>query len=126
MDEALKQYTAFTIGNLGFFECKHMPFGLCNAQAIFQRILQNCLRELNLTYCLIYLDDLIVFSKTEEEFLQYLCIVFNCFREHNLRLNPTKCKFFWSEINYLAQPVFKVGVQPSKENLKTAAKFILP
>ena len=39
MDETLKQYTAFTIGNLGFFECKHMLFMLCNAPATFQRLM---------------------------------------------------------------------------------------
>ena len=69
MDEVSKQYTGFTVGNLGFFECKGMPFGLCNAPATFQRLMQNCLGELNLTYCLIYWGDVIVFSKTEEEHL---------------------------------------------------------
>ena len=64
LDKALKQYTAFTEGNLGFFKCECMPFGLCNAPATFQRLIQNCLGKLNLTYCLIYLDDMIVFSKT--------------------------------------------------------------
>ena len=43
MDEASKQYTAFTMGNVGFFECKHMPFGLCNAPATFQRLMQTAL-----------------------------------------------------------------------------------
>ena len=61
MEEALKQYTAFTVGNLGFFKCHHIPFGLCNAPATFQRLKQNCLGELNLIYCLIYLDGLIMF-----------------------------------------------------------------
>ena len=59
MDEALKQYTAFTVGNLGFFECDRMPFGLCNALATFQQLMQNCMGELNFIYCLIYLDNLI-------------------------------------------------------------------
>ena len=59
MDESSKQYTAFIVGNLGFFECDHMPFGLCNAPATFQRLMQNCLGELNLIYCLIYLDDIV-------------------------------------------------------------------
>ena len=86
---------------LGFFECEHMPFGLCNAPTTFQRLMQNCLGELNMTYCLIYLDDVIVFSKIEEEHLKHLHIVFDCFQEHNLRLKPTKCKFFCNEINYL-------------------------
>ena len=60
MDKASKQYTAFIMVNLGFFECKCMPFGLCNALATFQRFMQNCLGELNLTYSLIYLDDIIL------------------------------------------------------------------
>ena len=46
-----------------------MPFGLCYALATFQRLMQNCMGELNLIYCLIYLDDLIVFSETAEEHL---------------------------------------------------------
>ena len=62
MDKVSKQYTAFTVGNLGVFKCDRMPFGLCNASATFQWIMQNCMGELNLIYCLIYLDDLIVFS----------------------------------------------------------------
>ena len=90
MDEATKQYAAFTIGNIGFFECKCMLFGLCNAPATFQRLMQNCLGELNLTYFLIYLDEVIIFSKMEEEHLHHLCIVFECFRLHNLKLKPTK------------------------------------
>ena len=54
MDEESRQYTAFTLGSMGLFECERMPFGLCNAPATFQRLMQSCLGELNLTYCLIY------------------------------------------------------------------------
>ena len=89
MGEASNQYTTFTMGNIGFFECKCMPFGLCNALATFQRWVQNCLGEFNLTYCLIYLDGVIIFSKTDEEHLHVLCVVFKCFREQNLKLKPT-------------------------------------
>ena len=77
MDELLKQYTTFTISNLGFFKCDHMPFGLCNAPATFQGLMQNCLRELNLTYCLIYLDNITVFSQTAEEHLHCLHVIFD-------------------------------------------------
>ena len=69
MEEALKQYTTFTVGNLGFYECDLMPFGLCNMPATFQWLMQNCPGKLNLIYCLIYLDDLIVFLQTAKEHL---------------------------------------------------------
>ena len=81
MDEESKQYTAFTLGSMGLYECKSMPFGLCNTLPTFQRLMQNCLGELNLTYCLIYLDDMIVFSETPEEHLQRMHVVFNCLRD---------------------------------------------
>ena len=110
MDEASKQYTTLTMGNLGFFECECLCFGLCNAPAMIQMLMQNCLGKLNLTYHLIYLDDVIVFSKIEEEHLQYLCAVFNCFRAHNLRLKSIKCQLFWNEINYLAHQISRDGV----------------
>ena len=91
MDKALKQYTTFTVGNLGFFECDRMPFRLCNTSAIFKQLMQNCMGELNFIYCLIYLDDLIMFSQMAEEHLHRLHVVFNCLREYNLKLKPSKC-----------------------------------
>ena len=118
MEEALKQYTIFTVGNLGFFECDCLPFGFCNAPASFQRLMQNCLGEVNLIYCLIYLDDLIVFSQTTEEHLHQLCVVFDQLREYNLKLKPSKCSLFKEEINYLAHRVSKQDVWPSDTNLK--------
>ena len=126
MDEVSKQYTAFTVGNLWFFECKCVPFGLCNAPARFQRLMQNCLDKLNMTFCMIYLDDVIVLSKIEEEHLLCLYIVFECFREHHLKLKVTKCEFFKSEMNYLAHHVSKEGVWSSKENLKAVPEFTPP
>ena len=126
MDKVSKQYTTFTVGNLGFFKCEWMPFGLCNAPATFHRLTQKCLDELNLTYCLIYLDDVIVFSKTKEEHLQCLCVVFKCFWEHNLKFKLSKCKFFHNGINYLAQHISKEGVWTSKENLKVVPEFTPP
>ena len=114
MDEALKQYTTFTVGNLGFFECDRMPFGLCNALATFQRLMQNCMGELNFVYCLIYLDNLIVFSRTTEEHLHRLRIVFDHLREYNLKLKLSKCSLFKEEINYLTHKVSKAGIRPSK------------
>ena len=101
MEEASKQNTAFTVINLGFFECDHMPFGLCNMLTTFQRLMQNCLGKLNLIYCLIYLYNIIVFSQTVEKYLHRLHVVFDWFREYNLKLKPLKCSLFKEEINYL-------------------------
>ena len=122
MDEESKQYTAFTLGSMGLYECESMPFGLCNAPPTFQRLMLNFLGELNLTYCLIYLDDVIIFSQTEEEHLEQMCVVFDQFREHGLELKPSKCEVFKTEINYLAHHVSKRGVLPSKENLEAIAQ----
>ena len=67
-----QQYTAFMVGSMGVYEFLRMPYGFYNAPATFQRLMQNCLGELNLTYALIYLDDVIVFSRTEEEHVHRL------------------------------------------------------
>ena len=101
-----QQYTAFTVGNLGFYEFTHMPFGLCNTPVTFQHLMQNTLGELNLTYCVIYLDDVIVFGHMEEEHLECLHMVFERFQEFNLKLKPSKCSFFQSEIVNLAHHVW--------------------
>ena len=122
MDEESKQYTAFTLGSMGLYKCESMPFGLCNTPPTFQRLMHNCLGELNLTYCLIYLDDVIVFSDMPEEHLRRMRVVFNCLREHGLKLKPSKCEVFKSEINYLAHHVSQKGVLPLKKNLESIAQ----
>ena len=126
MDEESKQYTAFTLGSMGLYECKSMPFGLCNTPSTFQRLMQNCLGELNLTYYLIYLDDVIVFSEMLEEHLQRMGVAFDHLREHSLKLKPSKCNVFKPKINYLAHHVSQKGVLPSKKNLESIAQCLLP
>ena len=110
------------VGNLGFFKCNRMPFRLYNAPATFQWLMQNCMGELNVVYYLIYLDDLIVFSQTEEEHLHKLHVIFDWLRVYNLKLKPSKCSLFKDKINYLAHQVSKQGVWPSDTNLKAIAK----
>ena len=126
MAEESKQFTAFTLGSMGLFECDRMPFGLCNAPVTCQRLMQNCLGELNLTYCLIYLDDVIVYSKTPEEHLQRMHVVFDHLREHGLKLKPTKCDLFRTELIYLAHHVSKDGVKPSKKNVASIIACLPP
>ena len=105
-----QQYTAFMVGNLRFYKFTRMLFGLCNAPATFQRLMQNTLGELNLTYCVIYLDDVIVFGHSEEEQLEHLRIVFKRFQEFNMKLKPSKCSFFQLEIVYLAHHILRQGI----------------
>ena len=76
MEEDSKALTAFTVGPLGFYECEHMSFGLTNPPPTFQQLMQSCLGNLHLQYCIIYLDDVIVFSKTLEEHVIRLRAVF--------------------------------------------------
>ena len=126
MDETSKQYTAFTVGSLGFFECECMPFGLCNTPATFQQLMQNCLGELNLTYCLIYLDDVITFSNNEDDHLHHMRVIFDRFRVEHLKLKPSKCSLFRDEIVFLTHRVMKDGVQPSEEHVKAITNFPEP
>ena len=103
-----------------------MPFGLCNTPATFQYLMQNTLGELDLTYCVIYLDDVIVFGHTEEEHLECLHMVFERFQEFNLKLKPLKCSFFQSEIVYLAHHISWRGILPSWENVQAMQEFPMP
>ena len=114
------------VGNLGFYEFTCMPSGLCNAPVTFQRLIQNTLGELNLAYCVIYLDDVIIFGHMEEEHLEHLHMVFERFREFNLKLKPSKCSFFQSEIVYLALHVLRRGILPSHNNMQAVEELPMP
>ena len=103
-----------------------MPFGLCTAPAMFQHLMQNTLGELNLTYCMIYLDNVIVFGRTEEEHLEHLHVMFERFREFNLKLKPLRCSFFQLEIMYLAHHISQRDILPSWENVQAMQEFLMP
>ena len=77
-------------------------------------------------YCVIYLDNVIVFGRMEEEHLECLCVVFKRFHEFNLKLKPLKCSFFHSEIMYLAHHVLQRGILPSWENVRAMQEFPMP
>ena len=118
-----QQYTAFMVGSMGVYEFLRMLYGLCNAPVTFQRLMQNCLGELNLTYALIYLDDLIVFSRTEEKHLHCLRVVFAHFLEHGLKLKLSKCHFLQDEITFLGHEISADGMKPGTANLKAIAEM---
>ena len=123
MAEESCQYTAFPVGSMGVYKFLWMPFSLCNILATFQHLMQECLGELNLTYALIYLDDIIVFSQMPEEHLVLLRAVLDRFLEHGLKLKSSKCNFFKSKISYLGPKVSKEGMMPGTGNIKSIAKI---
>ena len=86
LTESSRPLTAFTIGPLGFYECVWMPFGLTNTPATFQHMMESCLEEMHLKWCIIYLDDIIVFSKMPEEHIERLRGVFEKLSAAGLRL----------------------------------------
>ena len=126
MAEDSQQYTTFMVGSMGMYEFLRMPYGLCNTPATFQCLMQNCLGELNLMYALIYLDDVIVYSKTEEEHLVHLHAILERFMEHGLKLKPSKCNFFHTEISYLGHKVSTVGMKLGTEGLKGITEITSP
>ena len=126
MAKESQQYTAFTVGSMGVYEFLRMLYRLCNAPVTFQRLMQNCLGELNLSYALIYLDDMMVFSRTEEERLHRLRVVFSWFPENGLKLKPSKCHFLQDEITLLGHEISAEGMKPGMANLKAIAEMAPP
>ena len=111
VEEDSKAFTAFTVGPLSFYECEQMPFGLTNVPATFQWLMQSCLGNLHLHYCIIYLGDVIVFSKTPEEHLLRLRAVFEKLKQGGFKLKPSKFEIFRQELIYLSHEVSKKGIQ---------------
>ena len=111
IEEEHKPRTAFTVGPLGFWKMNYLAFGLCNAPSTYQGIMEECLGDLNHKICLIYLDDLIIFSKTVEEHFKRLEKVFQKIKEHNLKFTPKKCKFFQEKVRYVGHIVSEPGIE---------------
>ena len=116
VEEEHKERTGFTVGPLGFWEYNRMPFGLTNSPASYSRLMNECLGSLNMTICIIYLDDLIIFSNTFDEHMERLDKVFTKLKECNLKLAPEKCSFFKEKVTFLGHVVSKDGIEtdPSK------------
>ncbi|GFU73327.1 retrovirus-related Pol polyprotein from transposon 17.6 [Trichonephila clavipes] len=125
IDEADREKTAF-ITPEGLYEFKVMPFGLCNAPATFERMMDNLLRHFKWTMCLCYLDDIIVFSETFEDHLIRLGLVLKCLQEAGLELNSKKCLFAAQEVKILGHLVSSNGVHPYPDKIKAVRNFPTP
>ena len=103
-----------------------MPFGLTNAPATFQRLMENCLGELHLSWCIIYLDDIIVFSNNPEDHLHRLRGVFDKLEKAGLKLKPKKYEFFKTKITYLGHIVSAKGIETDPKKVKAVKNWTVP
>ena len=126
MEESSIPYTSFTVGPLGFCECVRVPFGLSNAPATFQHLMESCLGDYHLKYCIIYLDDIIIFSKTPEEHINSLGKVFQKLDEAGLRLKPGKCELFQDRLEYLGYVVYIRGIETSPKKIAAILNWPQP
>ncbi|GBM88894.1 Retrovirus-related Pol polyprotein from transposon 17.6 [Araneus ventricosus] len=95
-----------------------MPFGLCNAPATFERLMETVLRGQTSEDCLVYLDDFIIVGRTFEEHLNNLRKVFQRLQKANLKLSLKKCRFFQKEVAYLGHVISAEGVQTDPEKIE--------
>ena len=108
--------TAFT-SPFGKYEYLKVPFGLAQAPAYFQELMNKVLKDLPFTIA--YLDDIIIYSKTAEEHLDHLQQVFHKLCDAELSMKLSKCHFFTKEIQYLGHVLSTTGIKPLPS--KTAA-----
>ena len=125
MDPSSQEKTAFATYS-GLFEFCKMPFGLVNAPATFQRLMEIVLAGLAREGCLVYLDDVLVVGKTLEEHNRNLAKVLDRIREAGLRLKPKKCHFAKTEVEYLGHVVSADGVRTDPKKLDAVHAFPTP
>ena len=118
-----QEKTAFAT-HQGLYEFRVMPFGVMNAPAVFQQLMQRVLSGLQ--FIPVYLDDVTVYSETLAEHVSHLRIVFERLRTAGLKLNPEKCRFVCDEVEYLGHLITLVGLKPSERNLNAVREFPVP
>jgi len=126
IEESHKERTAFTVGPLGFWQYRSMPFGLCNSPATYQRLMEECLGDLNMTICIIYLDDVIIFANTFEEHLERLDRVLTRLKENNLKLSAEKCYFLKKKAKFLGHVVSENGVETDPDKTQKVKDWPTP
>ena len=124
-----QEKTAFVTPQ-GLYEFKVMPFGLTNAPAVFQRLMQRVLMGLNTTeekdFVAVYIDDVLVFSRTLKDHLQHLQLVIDRLQQAGLKLKPTKCHFVREEVEYLGHLITPGGLKPNPRLVEAVRDFPTP
>ena len=110
----------------GLYRYRMMPFGLCNAGATFQRLMDIVLAVLHMDVCLVYLDDIVVFSKTPAEHLERLNAVFQRLRSAGLKIKPEKCAFFRKSIVFLNHVLSADGISTDPEKIRAVVTWPTP
>ncbi|MES9884702.1 MAG: RNase H-like domain-containing protein [Sedimenticola sp.] len=110
----------------GLFHFKVLPYGLSNAPAVFERLMELVLRGLTWERCLCYLDDVIVFGKTFEEALYNLESVLQRFRTASLKLKPSKCALFQTQVSFLGHVVSESGISCDPKKIVTITNWPVP
>ena len=126
LSENSKDLTPFTVGPLGLYECKCMPFGLTNMPATFQCLMESCLGDLQLQWCIIYLDDIIIFVVTPKEHIKQLQAVLEKTLATDLKLKPSKCDFFQVKLGYLGHIVSKDDICTDERKIEARWKWSVP
>lgn len=120
------KFTSF-ITPIGQFEYLKMPFGLKNAPSVFQRYINNIFKDLIIAdKVFIYLDDILVATKSLSEHIATLELVFEKIKRNCLQLRLDKCKFLYEEISYLGYIVNVSGIRPNRDNLRAIDEFPIP
>ena len=125
MDQESVDKTAFRVP-FGLFEFTRMPFGLVNAPGTFQRVMEMCLGDLNLSELLIYLDDILVYSSSFEEHLQRLDKVFARIGEFGLKLKGKKCQLLRDQVSYLGHVVNSQGISVDSDKIEKIENWPVP
>ncbi len=125
MSEEAKQKTAF-VTREGLFQFNVMPFGLSNAPATFERLMELVLKGMTWRQCVVYIDDIIVFGETFKETHERLQSVFGRLRQAHLRLKPKKCFLFKPSTLYLGYVVSAEGVKPDPNKVEALRTWHRP
>ena len=122
--EAIEK-TAF-VCHRGLFEFTRMPFGLANAPAEFQRTMQTVLGKMLGRFAMVYLDDIVVYSKNEREHREHINLICDALEENGLKLKPSKCEFNKSSVELLGYIVSAEGITCNPQKTEVIAKLSQP
>ena len=125
MTEEAKQKSAF-VTQSGLYQFKCMPFGLCNAPSTFERLMEQVLAGLQWQICLVYLDDVIVYSQNFTEHVERLEIILRRISGAGLKLKPKKCHLFCEKVIYLGHEVSANGIATDPEKVKAVQEWGIP